>query len=115
MAEQIDSFPAPSRNSRRYPWDEWTDGHPWKLYRLLDFDSSTDKFRNRMYAMAQRRGLKVDTHKAVETVAAQSPAAIEQLEAKGVGPEVEVLYIQFHDPSVEAEAEQDTPEPAAVA
>lgn len=65
MAERIAQFPTPTR-SRRYPWEEWTDGTVWKLRAGEDFDAEVDQFRNRLYTQAARRGMSVTTQKGVD-------------------------------------------------
>lgn len=83
MAEKVDHFPDTDRRpTRRYPWDEWTDGGTWKLTRGEDFDAPADQFRNRLYAVATRRGKKVMTAKRVDE------------------DDREVLLVQFVDPDV---------------
>ena len=76
MAERVTDFPTPPRQTRRYPWAEWTDGSTWRLVRGVDFDAPVDNFRDRLFSVAKRRNLKVTTSKATEG-------------------EVEVLYAQF--------------------
>jgi hypothetical protein len=64
MATRVDHFPVtPRRAQRSYPWHEWTDGGTWMLVRGEDFDAEIEVFRNKLYAQASRRGLKVRTHK----------------------------------------------------
>jgi hypothetical protein len=85
MADRINQFPSAKRPpSRRYPWDDWTDGSPWKLVRGVDFDQEVDQFRNRLYPQAKRRGLKVRSAKQVERSAEHG--------------EREILVIEFFDP-----------------
>jgi hypothetical protein len=89
MAETITHFPESQRRpTRRYPWDDWTDGQIWKLVRGEDFDAEADQFRNRLYTQAKRRGLDVRTAK--------------QLDAE----EREILIIQFYGASI-AESDPD--------
>lgn len=86
MARTIDRFPVtPRRTQRSYPWHEWTDGGTWMLVRGEDFDAEIEVFRNKLYAQASRRGLKVRTHK-------------EQAEAaqRGVEKNREALFVQFY-------------------
>lgn len=88
MADRIDQFPAEQRPpTRRYPWDEWTDGSAWKLVRGEDFDQEVDQFRNRLYPQAKRRGLKV-----------RSAKRIERVERTGKPLEREILVIEFFGP-----------------
>ena len=92
MADRIDEFPAEQRPpTRRYPWDEWTDGSPWKLVRGEDFDQEVDQFRNRLYPQAKRRGLKV-----------RSAKRVERAMKDGKPLEREILVIEFFDPSGKA-------------
>lgn len=92
MAERIEEFPAEQRPpTRRYPWDDWTDGSVWRLVRGEDYDQETDQFRNRLYPQAHRRGLKVRTAKRVE-----------RKRGGGEPLEREILVVQFYDPNASA-------------
>jgi hypothetical protein len=86
LASRLDQFPVtPRRAQRSYPWHQWTDGGTWMLVRGEDFDLEIEIFRNKLYAQASRRRLKVRTHK-------------EQAEAAqdGVEKDREVLFVQFY-------------------
>jgi hypothetical protein len=105
LAEEITQFAGETRY--RYDWDRWTNGSWWKLFRGLDFGVEPDKLRNRMYQKGNRLDppLKARTHKQVERIDQQSDDAQARLRERGVGgPEIEVVYVRFFDPSVEAEA-----------
>lgn len=107
MAERIEEFPAEQRPpTRRYPWDQWTDGSVWKLVRGEDFDQEIDQFRNRLYPQAHRRGLKVRTAKRKE----RKRGGKEPLER-------EILVIQFFKPegaSTNGASAPPIPTPTAV-
>lgn len=83
MADRIEHFPAEERpQARRYPWDEWADGCPWRLVRGEDYDQETDQFRNRCFSKAKQLGLKVRTTKMIER--------------NGVPLDREILVIEFY-------------------
>jgi hypothetical protein len=91
MADRIEHFPAEQRPpTRRYPWNEWTDGSVWRLVRGEDFDQETDQFRNRLYPQASRRGMKVRSAKRIEEVINESDATTRATQR-------EVLFIQFFE------------------
>lgn len=60
MAERITEF-SPRRIGRPalYPWDEWTDGHAWRITRGEDFVSSPKSMGVTLYSHARRKGLDV--------------------------------------------------------
>jgi hypothetical protein len=63
LATRSAQFPVePRRAQRSYPWDEWTDGSSYTLVRGVDFDIELEVFRNKLYAQAKKRGLRVHTH-----------------------------------------------------
>jgi hypothetical protein len=45
----------------RYPWDEWLDGHPWKLRRGEDFDTSIASMRAIASKAARSEGMTLRT------------------------------------------------------
>jgi hypothetical protein len=54
MARQLDSFPTPP--TRRYPWEEWLDGHVWELRRGEDFSAKPATVISNARSQAKRRG-----------------------------------------------------------
>ena len=48
-------------HSRRYPWNEWLDGRPWKLEVGVDFTAKVSTFKQMAKAQAQRRGGRLPT------------------------------------------------------
>ena len=66
MATQLDTFPGPRVPQRRYPWDEWTNGRPWRITRGEDYDISTENMRTNLHMQASSRGRKVQTHRATD-------------------------------------------------
>ena len=60
MAERLHDYTITSVN-RRYPWDLWLDGSPWKLTHGDDFDVSIASIRIAAYAAAKRRGGRAKT------------------------------------------------------
>lgn len=68
MAEVIDAFRFNSRfgNRKLYPWDEWFDGRIWKLRSGVDFQITSESFRNGLASAAKRHGKKVHGNRIVE-------------------------------------------------
>lgn len=46
------------KTRRRYPWDEWTNGHVWELHEKRDFDGGIDSFRTIVWEYAKTHNLK---------------------------------------------------------
>jgi hypothetical protein len=46
----------------KYPWEQWLDGHVWKLSQGEDFDVDLESFRSAIYMAASRKGIRVKTH-----------------------------------------------------
>ena len=62
MAHRLDSYDfPPGGRSGKYPWDEWFDGHVWRLIGGEDFQTPVRNFRRQAISAAQRRGLKAQT------------------------------------------------------
>lgn len=66
MATQLSTFPGPSAPQGRYPWDEWTNGRPWRITRGEDYDIPTENMRANLHMRASSMGCKVQTHKATD-------------------------------------------------
>jgi hypothetical protein len=66
MAKQLDAFPddqAPKTTGRRYPWAEWTNGKPWEIRQVEDYDVATENMRVNLHMKADALGRKVRTTK----------------------------------------------------
>ncbi len=55
MARKVDRLPVKAK----YPWTEWFDGDAWELTRGEDFDPVSEQFGRSVYAVAQRRHIRV--------------------------------------------------------
>lgn len=106
MAEEVAEFPGTRRAAPRYDWTKWTNGSTWRLVRGDDFDIEVDEFRNRLYGVTARRGLKVESTKALERergVRIEADDGWYERNPKGVMVNVgvpadvaEVLYVRFY-------------------
>jgi hypothetical protein len=64
MARRLVRFPsARPRDQRKYPWEEWTDGSPWKIRQGEDYDVASENMRVNLHMKAGTLSLKVRTHK----------------------------------------------------
>jgi hypothetical protein len=45
----------------RYPWDKWTNGNAWEVWRGVDYSASTRSFQAYLYQKALQLGLAVET------------------------------------------------------
>lgn len=63
MATQLNSFPGRRGPQGRYPWDEWTNGRPWRITRGEDYDVPTENMRVNLHMRASSMGRKVKTRK----------------------------------------------------
>jgi len=64
MGRRLDSFPGePSPGRRKYPWDEWTDGSTWEIWRGNDYDVVTENMRVNLHMKADSLDCKVRTRK----------------------------------------------------
>jgi hypothetical protein len=85
MARRLDKFPADEAPStRRYPWDDWTDGSVWEIRHGEDYDVATENMRVNLHMKADGLAMKVRTKK------------IRDEHGEG-------LVFQFYDPDPEAE------------
>lgn len=64
MAQRLDPTEQlrPPSAKRAYPWDEWTDGATWEILSGVDFTGKAEAFRNRLYDVAKRRGMRATAH-----------------------------------------------------
>lgn len=46
----------------KYPWTKWLDGQIWKLRKHVDYDCTTDSFKQAAYAWARRHDIIVQIH-----------------------------------------------------
>jgi hypothetical protein len=51
------------RGQRKYPWDKWTDGSTWQIWRGQDYDVATENMRVNLHTRASSMGRKVRTRK----------------------------------------------------
>lgn len=60
MAERITEL-SPRRGGRPplYPWDEWMDGHAWRITRPADFETPAKSMATTLYVHAARKGVSV--------------------------------------------------------
>ena len=60
MAQVLESYDF-KRVGRQpqYPYDQWFYGQIWGLQYMVDFDCQGNSLRQRLYAAAKRRGVKV--------------------------------------------------------
>src|SRR4029453_1554676 len=64
MARRLKKFPGgPTPGTRRYPWDEWTDGSVWEIRHNEDYDVATENMRVNLHMKADALGMKVRTQK----------------------------------------------------
>lgn len=63
MAEQLDSFlfTGVSNKSRRYNWDNWLNGNPWRLKKGIDFFVGVPSFRSVAAQAANKRNRRLQT------------------------------------------------------
>jgi hypothetical protein len=65
MAEELDSYEKFERRGwshrRKYNWEAWTNGKPWRLRQGEDFDVSVHSFRTQVTNYGNKHGLKVLT------------------------------------------------------
>jgi hypothetical protein len=61
MARRVDSFE--DEQTRRYPWDQWTDGSIWEIRRSEDYDVATENMRVNLHERAKSQALVVKTKK----------------------------------------------------
>lgn len=62
MADRIDTFtPGKGGALPKYPWEDWTDGSPWRIHRGQDYDISTESMAAVVRNYARRVGLTVET------------------------------------------------------
>ncbi|HEY6312886.1 MAG TPA: hypothetical protein VIY52_19080 [Streptosporangiaceae bacterium] len=66
MATQLNTFPGPRPPQGRYPWDEWTNGRPWRITRGEDYDIPTENMRANLHMRASSMGRKVQTQKTTD-------------------------------------------------
>lgn len=68
MATQLDTFPGPggAGRPRRYPWDEWTNGRPWRITRGEDYTIATENMRTNLHMRATSIGRKVQTRRVTD-------------------------------------------------
>lgn len=59
MAKIIEKVPDNRGKKEGYPWDEWTDGQSRELVFGEDFHVNPYTFRNYVYDVARRKGMKV--------------------------------------------------------
>lgn len=50
----------------KYPWDEWSDGRPWRIRQGQDFDVSISAMRSVLYQRAARFDLSVKVSKTAD-------------------------------------------------
>src|SRR6266540_2767348 len=85
MARRLKKFPGdPMPSTRRYPWDEWTDGSVWEIRRGEDYDVATENMRVNLHMKAKGLAARVRTKKVRDE--------------QGEG-----LVFQFYDPDPDAE------------
>lgn len=64
MARRLESFPSEgAKVSRRYPWEEWTDGGVWEIRQGEDYDVPTENMRVNLHMKADTKAVKVRTKK----------------------------------------------------
>ena len=56
MAERIESFVSSKGRPPKYPWEDWTNGDAWKLYKGKDFDADLISFRTMVHRKARDLG-----------------------------------------------------------
>lgn len=49
------------RRRGKYPWDDWTDGAQWMIYRGEDYAISTYNMQISLHGRAKSQGLKVSS------------------------------------------------------
>lgn len=47
--------------ANHFPWSQWADGRVWQIDQGIDFTTPTARMRQRLYAQAQLRGIRVRT------------------------------------------------------
>ena len=63
MAQRVDQLPGGNKRGRPavYPWEEWLDGHVWRLMQGEDFQGDAKGFKSTARSAAGRAGLQIIT------------------------------------------------------
>lgn len=61
MARILDDDLPPGRNTRKYPWEEWTDGKAREIRQGDDYYVTNETMRMGLFSRANRTGTKVRT------------------------------------------------------
>jgi len=62
MAEILEKFERlrpPHAGHRKYPWDQWLDGNPWKLEAGVDYNCQAQSLVSSASKFAERNGFSV--------------------------------------------------------
>lgn len=75
------------RRRGKYPWQEWTDGAQWMIYRGEDYKISTYNMQISLHGRAKAEGLKVSSRSFTDR----------RRDAQGFIESVEGLMFQFYN------------------
>lgn len=107
MAEVLEPTGEVDAPRRRYPWDSWLDGRPWRLDPAEDFDQDPRSLRTYIYSMARARGLRV-----VIAIEPTDHMVIQAYDPANLRPKLPSAYRRLPNGKLDPTASAPSPAPA---